>query len=106
MSLAHGALLGDLAHNIRLGDVAIEGFTCLLIFKNVFTYAIATQGVPWLLQSGPEHIFIIIGIVQACVASLALPMCKLPRLTLMVESGFLTCRRSLWQTESSPYGER
>ena len=33
-------------------DMSIEGFTCLLVFKNVFSFALTFKGFEWIVEAG------------------------------------------------------
>ncbi|KAI1079429.1 hypothetical protein F5B20DRAFT_590601 [Whalleya microplaca] len=55
-------------------DLAVEGFTCLIIFKNLFTFALTFKAYDWLIVGGPERIFNILATVQLVVCLLSIPM--------------------------------
>ncbi|KAF2752910.1 MFS transporter-like protein [Pseudovirgaria hyperparasitica] len=58
-------------------DIAIEAFTCLLVFKNIFSFGLTYDSYNWLVQSGQEGIwkvFRIIGGVQIAVCALTIPI--------------------------------
>jgi hypothetical protein len=55
-------------------DIAIEVFTCLLMFKNFFSYGITYQAYNWLNKLGGRKLFIILGSVQVGVCLLSVPM--------------------------------
>jgi hypothetical protein len=58
--------------------MSIEGFTCLLVFKNVFSFGLTFKGFDWLVKSGnTKHMFVALGSVQVAVCALTIPMCKL-----------------------------
>ena len=42
----------------------MEAFTCLLIFKNIFSFGLTFGAYGWLTQGGIQRIFIIIESVQ------------------------------------------
>ncbi|PQE03431.1 major facilitator superfamily transporter protein [Rutstroemia sp. NJR-2017a BBW] len=53
-------------------DIAIEAFTCLLIFKNFFSFGLTWSAYDWLVQNGVYSTFMIISSIQvgmrcACV---------------------------------------
>jgi MFS family permease len=63
--------------NSQPGDMSIEGFTCLLVFKNVFSFGLTFKGFDWLVESGDtKHMFVALGSVQVAVCALTIPMCK------------------------------
>lgn len=57
-------------------DIAIEAFTCLLIFKNVFSFGLTYGGYDWLTKRGVKTVFIIIASVQVGICLLSVPMCE------------------------------
>nr|POE56283.1 protein hol1 [Quercus suber] len=78
-----GLVFGAVASAIYLAeaynDIAIEGFTCLTIFKNLLCFAMTFKAFDWLASPGGiRHILIIGGSVQAGVCLLAIPMCTPP----------------------------
>jgi hypothetical protein len=60
------------------GDLAIEGFTCMIIFKNVFSFALTMKAFEWLVTttSLATPIFNIIASIQVGICVLSIPMCK------------------------------
>jgi len=62
-----------------LGDLAIEGFTCMIIFKNLFSFGLTLKAFDWLTQnrSRAEPIFNALGAVQIVASVLTIPLCKL-----------------------------
>jgi hypothetical protein len=59
------------------GDIAIEAFTCLLIFKNFFSFGLTFTAYDWVkVQGGVYHTFIAISSVQVAICLLSIPMCK------------------------------
>lgn len=76
-----GMVCGAVASSLYLvdahRDVAIEGFTCLMIFKNLFCFALTFRGYDWLIgEGGPRRIFVVVGSVQVGVCALTVGMCK------------------------------
>ena len=62
-----------------VGDISVEGFTCLLVFKNVFSFALTFKGFDWLIQARTtKHMFVALGSVQVAVCALTIPLCKPP----------------------------
>lgn len=59
------------------GDISVEAFTCLLIFKNMFSFALTSGAFDWIRQSSIVRLFNIIGSVQLAVCLLGIPMCKI-----------------------------
>jgi len=77
-----GMVLGATASALYLvdahRDLAIESFTCLLVFKNFFSFALTWRAVDWVAQAGVWRIFWILGVMQAVLGLLSVPMCKQP----------------------------
>jgi hypothetical protein len=60
-----------------IGDMSVEGFTCLLVFKNLFSFGLTFKGFDWLISAGNvKRVFIPVGSVQVAVCALTIPMCK------------------------------
>lgn len=64
-------------------DMSIEGFTCLLVFKNLFAFGLTFKGFDWIVDAGRKNrkegiknVFIAVGSVQLAICCLTLPMCK------------------------------
>ena len=71
-------LLSPEINSFSLGDIAVEAFTCLLIFKNVFSFGLTFGAYSWLVQAGILKVFYIIASVQVGICLLSIPMCKMP----------------------------
>lgn len=57
----------------------MEAFTCLLVFKNIFSFILTFFAYDWLVvKGGSREPFIAIGSIQVGVCLLAVPMCKYP----------------------------
>ena len=57
--------------------MSIESFTCLLVFKNIFSFALTFKGFDWIVQSKRiKNVFVAVGCVQIAVCCLSVPMCK------------------------------
>lgn len=68
-------LTGDSA-----GNLTIEGFTLMIIFKNMFSFMLTWYAYDWLIQSGFRDVLVIIASVQVGVCLLSIPLCEcLPR---------------------------
>lgn len=61
---------------LLIGDIAIEAFTCLIIFKNIFAFALTFKGYDWLVERGTWDIFLAVSSVQVGVCVLSIFMCK------------------------------
>ena len=57
-------------------DIAIEAFTCLLMFKNFFSFGLTYKAYGWIAKVGNKKLFIILGSAQLFVCLLSVPMCK------------------------------
>ena len=55
-------------------DIAIETFTCLIIFKNLFSFVLAYYAYTWVLDRGFEKMFIIFGSIEIGICALSIPM--------------------------------
>ena len=59
-----------------LGEIAVEAFTCLMIFKNMFSFGLTWGAYGWLVAAGSLKTFYIIASIQIGVCLLSIPMCK------------------------------
>lgn len=59
-----------------LGEMAIEAFTCMLVFKNMFSFVLTFFAYKWFAHGGIKHTMIIIGSIQVGICLLSIPMCK------------------------------
>lgn len=68
-----------------VGDLAVEVFTCLIIFKNIFSFALTFKGYSWLThRGGIKGTFVIVGSVQTAVCVCGLFVCEsCPRLNML-----------------------
>ncbi len=57
------------------GDIAIEAFTCLLVFKNLFSFGLTWFGFDWLVEYGPKRMFLIVGSIQVVVCMTTVVLC-------------------------------
>lgn len=66
------------ADSFLIGDLAIEGFTCMIIFKNMFSFGLTYKAYEWLVINGTRAtpVFNALGAVQVIVCALSIPMCK------------------------------
>lgn len=60
----------------NVGDIAVEAFTCLLIFKNIFSFALTWGAYDWLTSAGISKTFYIVASIQVGICLLSVPMCK------------------------------
>jgi hypothetical protein len=61
--------------------LAIEGFTCMIIFKNIFSFALTLKAFDWLVTAGTRatSLFNILATIQLVICLLSIPMCKCDR---------------------------
>ena len=75
-----GMVLGAVASALYIvdahRDLAVEGFTCLLVFKNIFSFGLTFSGYNWLVAGGIKPVFMAISSVQVGVCCLTFFMCK------------------------------
>ena len=71
-------------------EIAVEAFTCMLIFKNMFSFALTWSAYNWILEDGVVKIFLIIGSVQVVVCLSGVPMCKFHHRPKIAACGKLT----------------
>lgn len=56
-------------------SLSIEAFTCNLVFKNLFSFALTFKGFDWLVKAGSiKTVFVAVGIAQIAVCALTIPM--------------------------------
>lgn len=55
-------------------DIAVEAFTCLLIFKNLFSFGLTWGAYHWLVQGGILKVFYVIASIQVGICLLSIPM--------------------------------
>jgi MFS family permease len=58
-------------------DLAIEGLTCLVMFKNFITFGITYKGFDWLAELSARPMFFLFAYVQLGICLSTIPMCKL-----------------------------
>ncbi|KAK1771423.1 major facilitator superfamily transporter [Phialemonium atrogriseum] len=75
-----GMVIGAVASSLYIvdayRDLAIEGFTCMIIFKNLFSFALTFKAYDWLIenQTHARPLFNIIGSVQVGICLTSIPM--------------------------------
>ena len=55
-------------------NLAVEAFTCLLIFKNIFSFLLAYFAYNWVFAGGIRNIFIAFGSIEMFLILLSIPM--------------------------------
>ncbi|KAL9125824.1 MAG: hypothetical protein Q9217_005032 [Psora testacea] len=73
-----GMVLGAVASALYIVDahseITVEAFTCLLIFKNLFSFGLTWEAYPWLIGSSVKKMFYVIASVQLGICLLSIPM--------------------------------
>lgn len=73
-----GMVLGAVASALYVvdahRDVAVEAFTCLLVFKNVFSFGLTWKGYDWIVAGGVRRVFVAVASVQVGVCALTVLM--------------------------------
>ncbi|EKD11872.1 uncharacterized protein L3040_009045 [Drepanopeziza brunnea f. sp. 'multigermtubi'] len=73
-----GMVIGAVAASLYIvdahRDIAIEAFTCILIFKNFFTFGLTFSAYDWLVEAGIYKTFMWISSVQIVICMLSVPM--------------------------------
>ncbi|CAO2648724.1 Nn.00g096730.m01.CDS01 [Neocucurbitaria sp. VM-36] len=56
-------------------DMSVEAFTCLLVFKNLFSFGLTFKGFDWIVKAGNvKDVFVAVGCVQVAICALTIPM--------------------------------
>ncbi|KAE8163172.1 major facilitator superfamily domain-containing protein [Aspergillus tamarii] len=73
-----GMVMGAVASALYIVDahrqIAIESFTCMLIFKNIFSFILTFFAYEWLLSNGIKPAFLAISSIQMGICALSIPM--------------------------------
>ncbi|KAJ6113683.1 hypothetical protein N7523_007000 [Penicillium sp. IBT 18751x] len=73
-----GMVMGAVAASLYIVDahreIAVEAFTCLLIFKNMFSFVLTFYAYEWFAHGGIKHTMIVIGNIQVGICALSVPM--------------------------------
>ncbi|KAF7156855.1 hypothetical protein CNMCM5623_000700 [Aspergillus felis] len=73
-----GMVMGAVASALYIVDahrqIAVEAFTCLLIFKNIFSFVLTFFAYDWLIKHGIRPAFLAISSIQMGVCLLSIPM--------------------------------
>ena len=89
-----GMVIGAVASALYLVDahreIAVEAFTCLLIFKNIFSFGLTWSAYDWLLEATTLKVFLAISSVQVVICLLSIPMCKLSGMLPTMGNGMLS----------------
>lgn len=55
-------------------EIAVEAFTNLIIFKNIFSFILAYNAYDWVFAIRIRHLFIIFGSLEIAICALSIPM--------------------------------
>lgn len=73
-----GMVVGAVASSLYIVDahreIAVEALTCMLVFKNLFAFALTFKAYEWLVHHGVHRTFMTISTIQVFVCLLAVPM--------------------------------
>ncbi|KAI1907053.1 hypothetical protein LOZ53_002036 [Ophidiomyces ophidiicola] len=73
-----GMVMGAVSSALYLIDahrqIAVEAFTCLLVFKNLFSFVLTYFAYDWVVHGGQKKVFITIATIQAGICLLTIPM--------------------------------
>ncbi|UKZ77607.1 hypothetical protein TrVFT333_005331 [Trichoderma virens FT-333] len=73
-----GMVIGAVASSLYIvdayRDLTIEGFTLMIIFKNIFSFILTFFAYDWLITGGIKHTLVAISIVQVVVCVISIPM--------------------------------
>jgi len=73
-----GMIMGTVAASLYIvdahRDIAIEAFTCTIIFKNFFAYGLTWSAYNWIVKSGAFKVFMWISSIQVLICLLSIPM--------------------------------
>ena len=74
-----GMVVGAVASACYIVDahrnISIEAFTCMMIFKNMFSFGLTFHGYQWLVRHGTLKVFIGLGTTQIVICLLTIPLC-------------------------------
>ncbi|PYH46082.1 putative MFS transporter [Aspergillus saccharolyticus JOP 1030-1] len=77
-SVIVGMVMGGVSSALYIVDahreIAIESFTCMLVFKNLFSFTLTFFAYNWLLTNGIRPAFLAIGSIQMGICALSVPM--------------------------------
>lgn len=73
-----GMVIGAVAASLYIvdahRDLAIEAFTCILIFKNFFSFGLTFSAYNWIVKNGSFTTFMVISSIQVVVCLTSIPM--------------------------------
>jgi hypothetical protein len=74
ISMVTGAVASALYIIDAHREIAVEAFTCLLIFKNIFSFVLAYFSYDWVFSIGIRPLFIIFASIELGIILLSIPM--------------------------------
>ncbi|CAG8057075.1 unnamed protein product [Penicillium olsonii] len=73
-----GMVMGAVAASLYIVDahreMAVEAFTCMLVFKNMFSFVLTFYAYDWFSHGGIKHTMVILGSIQVGICLLSIPM--------------------------------
>ncbi|KAJ6020843.1 Major facilitator superfamily domain general substrate transporter, partial [Penicillium herquei] len=73
-----GMVMGAVASALYIIDahreISVEAFTCLLVFKNMFSFVLTFYAYDWFAYGGIKHTMTIVGSIQVGICLLSIPM--------------------------------
>lgn len=73
-----GMVIGAVASSLYIvdayRDLAIEGFTLTILFKNFFSFVVTYYALDWLIAGGIRRVLVIISILQVIICLTSIPM--------------------------------
>ncbi|CAI7633424.1 unnamed protein product [Penicillium bialowiezense] len=73
-----GMVMGAVAASLYIVDahreMAVEAFTCMLIFKNMFSFVLTFYAYEWFSHGGIKHTMVVLGSIQVGICLLSIPM--------------------------------
>ena len=107
MFIVVGMVMGAVASALYIVDahreIAVEAFTCLLVFKNVFSFILTYFAYDWINAHGTKTIFIVIASIEMAVCCTSIPMCESKQSQVQCFSDRVKTNilyRYLWKEES------
>ena len=74
ISMVMGAVASALYIVDAHRDIAVEAFTCLLMFKNLFSFLLAYNAYTWVFTIGIKQMFVIFASIEVGLIMLSVPM--------------------------------
>ena len=74
ISMVMGAVASALYLVDAHREIAVEAFTCLLIFKNIFSFLLAYFAYTWVFSMGIRELFVIFASIEVGLILLSVPM--------------------------------